>query len=393
MSAWDVVVVGGGPAGASAARSAVRAGARVLLLEREALPVRRVCGEYVCPGAAAELRALGFGPALGAARTRPLAGMRLYSPRGRQVVTNFPAGSPGLSVRRCELDPLLVADCGAAVRRGARVLSLDVGRHGVQVGLADGSRVETAAVIGADGRGSTVARQAGLHRPTPARRAVLHAYFSHVAGTSDHGEMHLPGDGSYFGLNPGPDGHVNVSYVTDLDRLAGGAGSRARAMLREALSGCVTLRDRFANARCESEVKVLARLEVRARRVAADRVLLAGDAAGFLDPLTGEGMYGAVVSGRLAGDWAARAVRENRTAGSFLRGYARAHRRALGRKLPLNRGFQWLLQHPRVLEFLGGRLAASRRLGDVLIGVIGNVRRPRELLRPRQLATLAGLWT
>jgi len=393
LSVWDVVVVGGGPAGATAARAAVRAGARVLLLERDTLPVRRICGEYVCPGAVAELRALGFGPALRAARTRALGGMRLYSPGGRQVVTTFPAASPGLSVRRFELDPLLVATCGAEVRRGAKVLGVDVDRESVRVRMADGSRVEAAVIIGADGRRSAVAREAGLRARAPATRAALHGYFSNVLETSGHGEMHLPGDGSYFGLNPGPDGLVNVSYVTDLDRLADGLGARAAASLREALSGCATLRDRFSGARLASEVKVLAPLEVRVRRVVADRVLLAGDAAGFLDPLTGEGMYGAVVSGRLAGVWAARAARENRTAESFLRGYARAHRRTLGRKRPLNRGFQWMLQRPRVLELLGRRLAGSQGLGDALIGVIGNVQTPRVLLRPRHLLTLAGLWT
>ncbi|MFQ5844779.1 MAG: hypothetical protein ACE5JG_07305, partial [Planctomycetota bacterium] len=84
---------------------------------------------------------------------------------------------------------------------------------------------------------------------------------------------------------------------------------------------------------------------------------------------------------------------EGTTSESFRRGYARAHHRALSRKRPLNLGFQWMLRRPRVLEFLGGRLSASPRLGDALIGVVGNVRRPRELLRPVHLMALAGLRT
>ena len=101
MNDWDVVVVGGGPAGACAARAAVRGGARTLVLERDSLPTRRICGEYLCPGAVADLKKLGFGPAIGAARTRPLHGMRLFAPDGREVLTSFPEDQPGLSVRRC----------------------------------------------------------------------------------------------------------------------------------------------------------------------------------------------------------------------------------------------------------------------------------------------------
>ncbi|MFQ5845627.1 MAG: NAD(P)/FAD-dependent oxidoreductase, partial [Planctomycetota bacterium] len=300
MSAWDVVVVGGGPAGACAARAALREGVRVLLLERDALPAERICGEYLCPGAVRDLRSLGFGPVLGALRSRPLRGMRLHSPGGREVVTRFPAESPGLSVRRFELDPLLVEECGAEAWRGAKVVHVETGPDAAWLRLADGSCVEAAVVIGADGRHGVVAREAGLWERVPARRTTLHAYYTAVAGTSEHGEMHLPGDGSYFGLNPGPDDRVNVTFVTDLHSLGDDLRPRAPTILDGALARCATLRERFAGARLDSEVRALAPLEVRVRSVASDRVLLAGDAAGFLDPLTGEGMYGAVVSGRLA---------------------------------------------------------------------------------------------
>jgi len=391
MNDWDVVVVGGGPAGACAARAAVRGGARTLVLERDSLPTRRICGEYLCPGAVADLKKLGFGPAIGAARTRPLHGMRLFAPDGREVLTSFPEDQPGLSVRRYEFDPLLLEHCEAQVRRGVRVAALDVGEGGTTIRFADGEAARARVVVGADGRQSIVARQAGLRRAAPSTRATIHGYFAGVRDTSAHGEMHLPGDGTYFGLNPGADARVNVTFVSDLAHVGHDVRSHAEETLRLALDRCPSLRPRFADARLEGEVAVLAPLEVRVSEVMTDGVLLCGDAAGFLDPLTGEGLYGAVVSGRLAGTWAARAALAHRTGSAFLRHYALAHRRALGRKRRLNGLFQSILAKPGVLRFLGRRLAANRPLGDALIGVIGNLDGPGTLLRPRHLMGLVGI--
>jgi len=382
---WDVVVVGGGPAGAAAARVATGAGARVLLVEREPAPRGKVCGEYLCPGGVAELEELGFGRELAAARTAPLLGMRLFGPGDRTVLTHFPTGQAGLSVRRCELDALLADASGAEVRRGAKVTDVTRAADGARtVHFADGATARARVVVGADGRRSVVARRCGLHRaPAPPFRVTLHGFVSGLRETGAYGEMHMPGDGTYVGLNPGPDGLVNVTYVCDLAGIAAGLARAREELFLRALTACPSLRARAAAARVEGRVRVLAPLRVRPRRVYADGVLLAGDAAGFLDPLTGEGMYGALVSGRLAGQWAASGASSARE----LRGYARARRRALGRKELLNRAFQWVIRRPRALDFLGRRLDGTP-LGDILIGVIGNVEGPAALLRPRHLYRL-----
>ena len=169
---WDVVIVGGGPAGAAAARAAVLKGARTLLLERDALPRAKVCGEYLCPGGVAELDALGFSAALAAARTTPLRGMRLHAPGGREIRARFPAESPGLSVRRAELDPLLVEASGATVRCGATVIDVAQGDEFATLHLACGDVVRAGVIVGADGRNSIVARKAALRVATESRRAT-----------------------------------------------------------------------------------------------------------------------------------------------------------------------------------------------------------------------------
>jgi flavin-dependent dehydrogenase len=383
-ASFDVVVVGGGPAGAAAARAAGDEGARVLLLEKDARPREKVCGEYLCPGGVARLEELGFGPALRKAVTAPLLGMRLFSPSGREVRTEFSRGRAGLSVMRADLDPLLVEACGAVVARGARVTSLDVDSRRALVRLDDGSAVEAAVVIGADGRNSTIARRAGLRLPVEGpRRGAVHAYFGGVRDIGPWGEMHLPGDGSYVGLNPGPGGRVNMTFVCDMEKIQGLAAHRDR--VPELLAGVGTLRDRFAPARMIGEPRVLSPMEVRARAGHADRVLLAGDAAGFLDPLTGEGMYFAIMTGALAGRHAARAALAGDASAAVLATYDRERRRLLGFKPWLNRGFQWLLPRRRLLGILSHRLGRSRRAANGLIDVIGNLAGARTLLRPNVL--------
>jgi len=385
VSRWDVIVVGGGPAGAAAARAATVAGARALIVERDLRPREKVCGEYLCPGAIERLRNLGLALALRDAHAAPLLGMRLYSPSGREVLTRFPAGRPGLSVRRSDLDPRLVALSGAQVLRGTRVDRIVVEPTGVHVVTARGDDLVASAVIGADGRHSVVATQAGLRLPPRGRaRAVLHAYYENVRGSEQAGEMHLPGTGAYVGLNPGPQGLLNVTYVCDLEALGPSPKARAGDLLDTALAGIPSLGARFAAARRATDVSILAPLAVRTRRVCSGPVLLAGDAAGFLDPLTGEGMYGAIVSGELAGRRAAALALE----GAPAQGYARDYRRAFGAKPPLNRILQWLLRRPMLLEALGGRFTLRPHLGDTLMAVIGNVERPAELLRARMLLGL-----
>jgi flavin-dependent dehydrogenase len=292
--------------------------------------------------------------------------MRLFSPAGREVATRFPAGRPGLSVRRSDLDPRLAAQSGAEVVRGVAATRVEKGR----VALADGREFRAKVIVGADGRNSVVAAQSGLRAaPRCKPRATLHAYYENVPGCTRSGEMHLPGTRTYVGLNPGPDGLVNVTCVLDLEALGPSPKPRARVLLDEALASIPSLAARFAAARPATEVRILAPLEVRTRRVYGDGVLLAGDAAAFRDPLTGEGMYRAIVSGELAGRHAARAALH----GAPLASYARAYRGAFGTKVVLQRLFEWLVRQPRLLEALGGRLARRPWLGDALIGLVGNV--------------------
>jgi flavin-dependent dehydrogenase len=374
----DVIIAGAGPAGSVAALVLARAGARVLLVDRETFPRDKLCGDTVNPGAVARLRALGLldGPL---ATARPLAGMRISGPTAT-VTTSYGEGRPGLALTRRALDACLLK---AAVAAGARFESGLIVRepllddtHGRPLvrGLcvsrgpdAPVMRLPAMITIGADGRRSTIAHALGLMRhPTRPRRWAYGTYATGVTGLDDYGEMHIR-RGWYAGVAPLDGGLVNLCIVTEPE-----TGEAPLDVVTRTIAHDPALAARFASASFESDVRVLGPLASDARGVGADGLLLAGDAAGFVDPLTGDGVRLAIESAELAAREALRAI-ETGDMGAALVRLDFARRRAFGRKLSFNRLLRWMVGSPAAvgLADLGARIApglvrhAVRYAGDV----------------------------
>jgi geranylgeranyl reductase family protein len=312
---WDLVVVGGGPAGSTAAIAALRAdpGARVLLLDAADFPRDKVCGDGVAPQALDVIEELGVDVAALVEGTRPVTGLRMVSPGGVEVARAF--ARTAAVVPRVLLDERLVraAVAAGAVLRRRRVRTVVASGDLV---LVDGD-IRARTVVGADGAESVVRRQCGAHPARSGTVAVaLRGYAS--ADRWPEGEQlitmasaHWP---AYAWAFPVGDGTANVGY----GQLVGAvAPTRAHltARLHELLPGLAPLPLRGH------------RLPLSTGRpeVGHGGVLLAGDAASLINPLTGEGIYYAVLSGALAGA-AALTPDPART-------YRRALRRRLGRHL------------------------------------------------------------
>jgi flavin-dependent dehydrogenase len=411
----DVVIVGAGPAGSVAGALLARAGVRVRVVDRATFPRNKLCGDTVNPGTLARLRSIALADGI-EGRALRVDGMLVTGECGASIEGRYPDGQSGLAILRRDLDWRLLQhaiaagcqfDPGVAVRRatvddrgGAPIVTgVTVGSHGRESPIA--ARV----TIAADGRRSTIAFGLGLARhPAHPRRWAIGAYYENfmpiegqvgvrpqpdpsptpVRPRSDPpptllrpplsviGEMHIR-RGRYIGVAPVPGGLTNVCLVRPSGpgdaELADPAALLARELARDSL-----LRDRASAARLAGPPVVLGPLAVDVRTAAIDGLLLAGDAAGFIDPMTGDGLRFAVRGGELAAATALQAL--DRGWSGVHAQHAAARRRDFGGKWRFNRALRALVASPRAVAAaaLGARLAPGAlraviaRAGDCQAG-------------------------
>ena len=351
----DVLVVGAGPAGSVAALVLARAGARVRLVDRARFPRAKLCGDTLNPGALAALDRHGASAGV-RARALPVTGMVVTGPGGARVVGEYGGGVRGAAITRANLDDLLLEE---AVRAGvqfdegvvvrAPLLAAGGSRvAGVRVAArADEHDLRARLVIAADGRHSRVAFNLGLARYAPhPRRWAFGAYYDGVEGLTTLGEMHIRGDG-YVGVAAVPGGLTNVCVVRELRSSLRAQRTGSDGLVHRAVTRDPVLRDRFARARRVTPVSVLGPLAVDAAAVGAPGLLLAGDAAGFIDPMTGDGLRFAIRGAELV---AAAALRELETGGPAHADLAAARRREFAGKWRMNRALRALVASPRAVQ-------------------------------------------
>ncbi|HET7217707.1 MAG TPA: FAD-dependent monooxygenase [Vicinamibacterales bacterium] len=371
----DVLIAGAGPAGAIAALVLARAGARVTLFDRARFPRDKLCGDTINPGALAILRRLGVADV--ASGGLAVEGMLVTGEGGVRCEARYGDGLVGRALRRCALDVALLTAArraGAIVEEGVLVrgpLMDGDGVHGLAVSSPQCRQHQVTApiVIAADGGGSRLARALRLsaHARRP-RRWAVGAYFSDVdhEGTGCLGEMHIR-RGRYIGVAPLPGGFTNACVVT-ADRRALRDPS---SLLLDALQREPTLAPRFAAARPLNRPICLGPLAVTSRAVGAPGLLLAGDAAGFVDPMTGDGLRFAFRGGELAAEVALWALEHGR-AGMEQR-LSLLRRREFTAKWRFDRALRALVASPAAVRLAGtgARLAPAilarmiRYAGDV----------------------------
>ncbi|HEY1435140.1 MAG TPA: NAD(P)/FAD-dependent oxidoreductase, partial [Thermoanaerobaculia bacterium] len=327
--AADAVIIGAGPAGSAAATVLASRGFRTTVLEAKTFPRRKVCGAFLSAQAGAVLRELGAAEDVERAGPAQIDGGSLHLPSGLSVAFDLPAR--GLGISRFALDQLLAersARAGAILKFGARVAGVERESTGFLVRLSNGESLTARVVIGAWGRWDALDR--ALERPLPGRSRYL-GWSSEYQGDGTHlkGSVRLyVYDGGYCGLSLVEGGRVN---------LAGVIAAEARHRLGAGWEAVVALARR-SNRRLDADLEGLTPVDFLgtghvffAARGPTDRgILLVGDAAGALDPFSGQGQAMALRSGALAAETAARHLAKRTADENLPRDYTAAWRAQFG---------------------------------------------------------------
>ena len=307
-SSVDVLVIGGGPAGATAAMLLARAGRSVMVVDKAVFPRDKCCGDGLTTLALRELDVLGFKPAM-VPSWQTVDEAWLRSPSGREVCLPLPSnGIFGATAPRLELDFALLQmarEAGAEVREGCAVVGVAQTDTGVDVDVEGIGSVRAKFAIAADGMWSPTRKALGLAEP--GYLGEWHAFRQYATGVTGPAAHRLyvwfepdflPG---YAWSFPLPDGRVNLGFgvLRDGERTgksmnAEWAGLLDRPHIRAALGPDATLQDRVAAWPIPAGID-------RAT-LSAERVLFVGDAARATDVMTGEGIGQAIVTGRLAAE-------------------------------------------------------------------------------------------
>ncbi|HEX2167188.1 MAG TPA: NAD(P)/FAD-dependent oxidoreductase [Longimicrobiales bacterium] len=397
----DVIIVGAGPAGAVTALLLARAGVDVLLLDRAAFPRAKPCGDCLSSGATAILRRLGVLDLVLARPHARLRGWRIVAPDGNSFeaafnATDDTAGADSvaagcaLSVERAVLDAVLVEAAIAAGARFERQTVIDVARDaaGAVAGVVTRNGVRFAAItVGADGLRSIVAKRLGTRTSGFLRKLSL-TFHAPVANTGNTGEMHV-GDGMCAGVAPVEiSGLCNLTIVADSARFGRDVARDARAFAQCAIDSLPLLRNRVPAAALHQTPLASGPFDQPVRRVAFDGAVLVGDAAGYYDPFTGQGVYQSLASAELLAPVVAASLRRRDVRAEAFRDYA-AGRAALMRWPRLVQyGVETVLRRTASANRAIARIRRAPAFGSAIVSVTGDIAPVRALIAPRALFSL-----
>lgn len=395
----DAVVVGAGPAGAATALLLARAGFDVRLLDRSAFPRDKPCGDCLSAGTDVVLRRLGVADAVHALPAARLVGWRITAPDGSAFTARFGTTADGapldaVAVERRLLDDAILRaaiDAGVTFVPGTRVTDLIADRGRVTGVRGHDFTCRARLTIGADGLRSVVATRLGaVRRPARLRKVSLTMHVETSAIDDDFGEMHVA-DGMCVGLAPVSVDRrrCNLTVVADAGRYGRELARDRAAFVAGAIAAMPGLRRRIdVGAVAADDMLASGPFDRPVREFVFDGAALVGDAAGYYDPFTGQGVYQALASAEALAPIATAALENGDVSAGALLPYQSLYTRRMRGPRAVQRVIETVLSRPALANYAIRRVAAADAFARALIGVTGDVAPVSRLFTPGVLYSL-----
>ena len=371
-----ICIIGAGPAGSMSTYLLKKSGFDVVVVDKYSAPKRKVCGEYLCPSGVELLKQQELSFVV--ADFNRVFGMKIVSPMGRSILSFFPEGrimNHGVSVNRSLFDQRLRdigKNEGCQYIEGHAVTNIQKEGTFWKVILESGKEVFCDLVVGADGINSPTAQIFGHKEFIDTMRIALHVYIplKDRKFYSRLGQMHITKDGSYVGLNPINENEINFSIVCSKEKLK---HMSRKEIINEAIRSSHTLRSYFDEIDDETKISTAGSIKNKNNFIAGEGIAYVGDSAGFIDPLTGEGMYNSLQGAIFLND----ALKTNPN-NLGLKAYKKQKIKFFREKNILNNVFQLIIKTPFLCELIASFLIVRQKRADTFIGIIGNIYKPIE---------------
>jgi menaquinone-9 beta-reductase len=380
----DVIIIGGGPAGCAAALELNRLGYRVVLCDQAKFPRDKVCGEFISPAADPILKRLGVLDRIEALSPKRLKGVAISSYEGEEVVIDYPqlpgmgARPTSLSVPRYELDANFmeqVKQVGVEVREQHKVTGF-LFAEGRVAGVRGWDESKTSftlkapLVIDAGGRNALSLKSMGLKKESAGNTKIaMAAHWQGAQIADDYCYMHVSRPG-YTGISSVGKDRANVVLVVNRQSMH---GEKPDKFYLDAVLRNRHRRKILQDAECIESVRTIESLAFSVKPVTCGGLLLVGDAMGFIDPFTGEGIYLSLRSSEIAVEVADQAFKKSDWSNEVLKDYEVRRRQEFDKKFLLSRIFQKLIYSRFFCDRVVRALQRKPELAETLVGVIGDL--------------------
>ncbi len=395
INKFDVVIVGAGPAGCSAAIRLADSGLKIALLDKASFPRDKTCGDALSVDVVNQLAMLSEDLAKDfekLAEKMPSYGVQIFSPNHKHVDIPFIHNgkkSCGFICERMNFDNFLFKHVkqysNISIYEDCTVTSVENNSSNVLI-KTNKENFSAEIIIACDGAHSIVAKNlSDINVEKKHYSAGLRVYYEGVKSFHEENfiELHffkdiLPG---YLWIFPLPDNKANVGIG-----MLSSAVSKKKVNLKTTLQDLIkthpNLIERFKDARPLETIKGYGLpLGSKKRNISGERFLLTGDAAALIDPFSGEGIANAIRSGRVAAEHVMNCFKENNFSAAYNKAYDKEIYHRMWNEFKVSTTLQKITNYPRLFNFVINRINNSKRLQNFLVEALANIEQKKKLLR------------